>query len=129
MCQISAILDQKNKRSQVLTSTDTEKCLMTSYSHHINAKCTMLSVRENTAEKTTYRCMFLIMLHGKKRSKSLCMIKISNLVPRASVGFPQKASRQADTPGKRRSDLANFVWHKLMFSASQFRQESRCKFS
>ena len=32
----------------------------------------------------------------------------SNLVPRASVAFPQKASRPADTPGKRRPDLDKF---------------------
>ena len=37
------------------------------------------------------------------RSKCCC-----NLVPRASVAFPQKASRPADTPGKRRPDLDKF---------------------
>ena len=31
-----------------------------------------------------------------------------NLVPRASVAFPQKASRPADTPGKRRQDSDKF---------------------
>ena len=31
-----------------------------------------------------------------------------NLVPRASVAFPQKASRPADTPGKRRPALNKF---------------------
>ena len=31
-----------------------------------------------------------------------------NLVPRASVAFPQKASRPADTPGKRRPDWDKF---------------------
>ena len=33
---------------------------------------------------------------------------LPNLIPRASVAFPQKASRPADTPGKRRPDLDKF---------------------
>ena len=40
----------------------------------------------------------------------ICLTPLSylNLVPRASVAFPQKVSRPADTPGKRRPDLDKF---------------------
>ena len=36
------------------------------------------------------------------------VISGANLVPRAAVVFPQKASQPADTPGKRRPDLDKF---------------------
>ena len=56
-----------------------------------------------------------------------------NLVSRVSVAFPQKASWQADNPGKRRPDLGIFSailsgtnWG---FTPSQVRQESPCRFS
>ena len=54
-------------------------------------------------------------IHYKIDKILLCLTKMEacnkartttlNLVLRASVAFPQKASRQADTPGKRRPDL------------------------
>ena len=45
---------------------------------------------------------------GAKFANWLAGLVAGNLVPRASVAFPQKASRPADTPGKRRPDLDKF---------------------